>query len=96
MCTAEVFLEISIELFYLDHLLCNLSGLVNIQYNLGIPHHRIKCSAFTQTESRKKHKDTISNILKTSLSALSEQIKNNIQQKFKWPRDSFYNPLLLV
>lgn len=50
MCAAEVFWEINVELFYLDHLLCDLSGLVNIQNNLGIPHHRIKCPSFTQTE----------------------------------------------
>lgn len=95
MCTEEMFWGISIELFYLDHLLCNLSGLVNIQDNLGIPHHRIKCSAFTQAESReKKHKDKISLLCwrdsdeifdKYRRSTLFEQIKKNIQPKSKCP-----------
>lgn len=88
-----MFWGISIELFYLDHLLRNLSGLVNIQDNLGIPHHRIECSAFTQAESREKHKDKISLLCwldfeifdKYRRSTLFEQIKNNIQPKFKCP-----------
>lgn len=44
----EVLSGISGEWFYLDHLLCDLPGLVNVQGNLGIPHHRIKCSALAQ------------------------------------------------
>lgn len=53
--------EVSAELFYLDHLLCDLSGLVNVQHDLGVPHHRIKCPAFTQTErqgGKEKKKNT--------------------------------------
>lgn len=44
----KCFGEISAELFYLDHLLRNLSCLVNIQDNFGISHYRIKCPAFTK------------------------------------------------
>lgn len=51
--------EAAAELFYLDHLLCDLSGLVNIQHDLGIAHHRIKRPAFTQAEGREgKRKST--------------------------------------
>lgn len=39
---------------YLDHLLCDLSGLVNVQDNLGIPHHRVQRPTFTQAGRRGK------------------------------------------
>lgn len=50
MGAADMLWEIDADLFYLHHLLCNLSCLVNIQDNLGIPHHRVKCPAFTQAD----------------------------------------------
>lgn len=50
----EVLSGISGEWFYLDHLLCDLPGLVNIQGNLGIPHHRIKSSALAQAGGRER------------------------------------------
>lgn len=50
----EVLSGISSEWFYLDHLLCDLPGLVNIQGNLGIPHHRIKRSALAQAGGRER------------------------------------------
>lgn len=40
-------------LLYLHNFLGNLSGFVDIQDDLGIPHHGIECPSLTEAEKQK-------------------------------------------